>query len=85
MPVSAQGDACSPGSCLCGGTRLASCWGATASLPLQVPGGVNRNLRTAGTRKEVRVEGKAVLLFWYRNQIYAIEARYGWGRRSERA
>ena len=28
-----------------------------------------------GTRKEVRVEGKSVLLFWYRNQIYAIEAR----------
>lgn len=26
-------------------------------------------------RKEVRVEGKSVLLFWYRNQIYAIEAR----------
>eukprot|EP00887_Chlorella_sp_A99_P006307 scaffold3.g6307.t1 len=28
-----------------------------------------------GTRKEVRVQGKSVLLFWYRNQIYAIEAR----------
>ena len=28
-----------------------------------------------GVRKEVRVEGKSVLLFWYRNQIYAIEAR----------
>ncbi|GAB4822065.1 hypothetical protein N2152v2_009111 [Parachlorella kessleri] len=28
-----------------------------------------------GQRKEVRVEGKPVLLFWYRNQIYAIEAR----------
>lgn len=28
-----------------------------------------------GTRKEVRVDGKTVLLFWYRNQIYAIEAR----------
>lgn len=31
--------------------------------------------RAAGTRKEVRVDGKTVLLFWYRNQIYAIEAR----------
>ena len=29
----------------------------------------------AGVRKEVRVQGKSVLLFWYRNQIYAIEAR----------
>ena len=28
-----------------------------------------------GTRKEVRAEGKTVLLFWYRNQINAIEAR----------
>ncbi|KAL4536675.1 hypothetical protein Ndes2437B_g06080 [Nannochloris sp. 'desiccata'] len=28
-----------------------------------------------GTRKEVRVEGKGVLIFWYRNSIYAIEAR----------
>lgn len=28
-----------------------------------------------GVRKEVRVRGKSVLLFWYRNQIYAIEAR----------
>ncbi|KAL4458482.1 hypothetical protein ABPG75_013347 [Micractinium tetrahymenae] len=28
-----------------------------------------------GTRKEARVDGKTVLLFWYRNQIYAIEAR----------
>lgn len=28
-----------------------------------------------GVRKEVRVNGKSVLLFWYRNQIYAIEAR----------
>ena len=28
-----------------------------------------------GVRKEVRVEGKSVLLFWYRNQIYAIESR----------
>jgi nitrite reductase/ring-hydroxylating ferredoxin subunit len=28
-----------------------------------------------GVRKEVRVEGKSVLIFWYRNQIYAIEAR----------
>lgn len=31
----------------------------------------------AGVRKEVRAEGKTVLLFWYRNQIYAIEARWG--------
>lgn len=30
---------------------------------------------SAGVRKEVRVEGKSVLVFWYRNQIYAIEAR----------
>lgn len=30
----------------------------------------------AGTRKEARVDGKTVLLFWYRNQIYAIEARW---------
>lgn len=30
----------------------------------------------AGVRKEVRAEGKTVLLFWYRNQIYAIEARW---------
>lgn len=29
----------------------------------------------AGVRKEVRVQGKSVLLFWYRNEIYAIEAR----------
>lgn len=29
----------------------------------------------AGVRKEARVQGKTVLLFWYRNQIYAIEAR----------
>ncbi|KAI3435845.1 hypothetical protein D9Q98_001903 [Chlorella vulgaris] len=28
-----------------------------------------------GVRKEVRAEGKTVMLFWYRNQIYAIEAR----------
>ena len=28
-----------------------------------------------GVRKEVRANGKTVLLFWYRNQIYAIEAR----------
>lgn len=28
-----------------------------------------------GVRKEVRVKGNSVLLFWYRNQIYAIEAR----------
>ncbi len=29
----------------------------------------------AGVRKEVEVEGRQVLLFWYRNQIYAIEGR----------
>ena len=29
----------------------------------------------AGVRKEARVQGKTVLLFWYRNQIYAIESR----------
>ncbi len=29
----------------------------------------------AGTRKEVRVGGVSVLLFWYRQQIYAIESR----------
>lgn len=28
-----------------------------------------------GSRREVRVAGRPVLLFWYRNQIYAIEAR----------
>ena len=28
-----------------------------------------------GVRKEIRVNGAAVLLFWYRNQIYAIDAR----------
>ncbi|KAK9803651.1 hypothetical protein WJX72_008276 [[Myrmecia] bisecta] len=28
-----------------------------------------------GVRKEVRVQGVNALLFWYRNQIYAIEAR----------
>ena len=26
-------------------------------------------------RKEVEVDGRQVLLFWYRNQIYAIEGR----------
>ena len=31
----------------------------------------------AGTRKEVTIAGEAVLLFWYRNEIYAIEARQG--------
>ena len=29
-----------------------------------------------GTRKEVRVGGVSVLLFWYRQQIYAIESRH---------
>lgn len=28
-----------------------------------------------GVRKEIRVEGKSALIFWYRNEIYAIEAR----------
>ncbi|PNW79329.1 hypothetical protein CHLRE_09g411200v5 [Chlamydomonas reinhardtii] len=28
-----------------------------------------------GVRKEVEVDGRQVLMFWYRNQIYAIEAR----------
>ena len=28
-----------------------------------------------GERREVRVDGAPVLLFWYRNQIYAIDAR----------
>jgi nitrite reductase/ring-hydroxylating ferredoxin subunit len=28
-----------------------------------------------GVRKEVEVDGRQVLLFWYRNQIYAIEGR----------
>lgn len=28
-----------------------------------------------GVRKEVEVDGRQVLLFWYRNQIYAIGAR----------
>ena len=29
----------------------------------------------AGTRKEVNIAGEAILLFWYRNEIYAIESR----------
>lgn len=29
----------------------------------------------AGVRKEFDVEGRQVLMFWYRNEIYAIEAR----------
>lgn len=28
-----------------------------------------------GVRKEVEVEGRSILLFWYRNQIYAIQSR----------
>jgi hypothetical protein len=32
-------------------------------------------LTYAGVRKEVEVDGTAVLLFWYRNAIYAIQAR----------
>ncbi len=28
-----------------------------------------------GVRKEVRVGGRTLLLFWYRNQIYCTEAR----------
>jgi nitrite reductase/ring-hydroxylating ferredoxin subunit len=28
-----------------------------------------------GVRKEVEVDGKQVLLFWYRNQIYCTESR----------
>ncbi len=31
----------------------------------------------AGVRKEVRVAGVDVLIFWYRNEIFAIEARCG--------
>ena len=31
----------------------------------------------AGIRKEVTVQGIGVLIFWYRNQLYAIENRYG--------
>lgn len=30
---------------------------------------------TSGVRKEVRVGGRTLLLFWYRNQIYCTEAR----------
>jgi hypothetical protein len=30
---------------------------------------------TTGVRKEIEVDGRDVLIFWYRNQIYAIEAR----------
>jgi len=30
---------------------------------------------SAGVRKEVTVSGVSILLFWYRNEIYAIEAR----------
>lgn len=33
------------------------------------------DLLTAGVRKEFDVEGRQVLMFWYRNDIYAIEAR----------
>ena len=29
----------------------------------------------AGQRKEVTVAGVSILLFWYRNDIFAIEAR----------
>lgn len=29
----------------------------------------------AGVRKEFDVEGRKILMFWYRNQMYAIEAR----------
>lgn len=29
----------------------------------------------AGVRKELEVDGRTVLLFWYRNQIYCIESR----------
>lgn len=32
-------------------------------------------LLCAGVRKEFDVEGRQVLMFWYRNEIYAIEAR----------
>jgi hypothetical protein len=32
-------------------------------------------MHATGVRKEVRVDGVDVLLFWYRNDIYAIEAR----------
>ena len=28
-----------------------------------------------GVRKEVRINGVSILLFWYRNQIFAIDAR----------
>jgi len=34
---------------------------------------VGRSL--TGVRKEVEVDGRQVLMFWYRNQLYAIEAR----------
>lgn len=29
-----------------------------------------------GVRKEVKVDGLLILIFWYRNQIYAIEGRW---------
>lgn len=32
-------------------------------------------VRAAGQRKEVTVSGVSILLFWYRNDIYAIESR----------
>jgi nitrite reductase/ring-hydroxylating ferredoxin subunit len=43
---------------------------ATTFVPVMRPEDLPK-----GVRKEVRVEGKSVLLFWYRNQIYAIESR----------
>lgn len=37
---------------------------------------LNRSLcEIAGVRKEVKVQGVGVLIFWYRNELYAIEAR----------
>ena len=35
----------------------------------------NHGLVSAGERKEVTIAGERVLLFWYRNDIIAIEPR----------
>ena len=74
--------------CRCCGPRTCPRVGAGAPLPPPCPARPrcqgqaplhHPNPQTlplpTGTRKEVRVEGKSLLLFWYRNQIYAIEGR----------
>ena len=51
-----------------------------ACIPASASGFVEQHsadflLIALGTRKEVNIAGEAVLLFWYRNEIFAIEAR----------